>query len=240
MKYKIKHFAYFGELNSKIGNTLIDSKAWDLLRVSEVSKEFNIPQDRNEYEKVCNISNLKLIARKILEIVKKQGCTEIVSVGVGRAALEFNIKKTDPDMYVKCLDYTPEAINILNKVFPECDKIEEFDMLSGNWNITKDGMVLFYRVSTELTVEQWKDVFKSLFESKADNILFIPTENLSIKILVKEKLLQLRNLLYGHSQVFCGYMYSKDLFKEMWQDYYIVNQELNCAGMYIYVLKRMI
>ena len=58
----------------------------------------------------------------------------LFSVGVGGAGLEYQIKKIKPELELICSEYSQLNVDLLKKVFWECDSIMLFDITSKDWS----------------------------------------------------------------------------------------------------------
>ena len=88
-----------------------------------------------------------------------------------------------------------------------------FDMKKSDYNkLEKESLLLFFRVSTEFDKYIWKEIFKNIYNSHIEHFIFIPTENIKIKDIIKEKLKYYYNILRGKENTFCGWLYSHDEF----------------------------
>ena len=84
---KIRHHSIFTELNSNI----ID---WNKLRNSKVEKAYYIPYTKEEYLDMLE-SEIKIVSKHLDSIINycdKNNITKIVSIGAGRAVLEYAFK----------------------------------------------------------------------------------------------------------------------------------------------------
>ena len=55
MKLTIKHYYYFNKKANDVGNNLLQSSSWDILRLDSENTPFSIPEDRNEWIKKSDI-----------------------------------------------------------------------------------------------------------------------------------------------------------------------------------------
>lgn len=100
MKYTIKHYFDFGEKNEVINSNLLSKESWDAIRVENCETPFSIPKGRAEWISKCSSPKLSIIAKEIIDIMKKNNLTSVTSVGVGIAALEYNIKNYCSTIYI--------------------------------------------------------------------------------------------------------------------------------------------
>ena len=82
---KIKHYSIFNDhKNSKID--------WDFLRKSKKDHEYYMPQTEEEYKSIINKKNYKNIIKATSNYVNTNKLNTIISLGSGRAALEYQLK----------------------------------------------------------------------------------------------------------------------------------------------------
>lgn len=239
MKYSIKHYGSLPEkVQDKIGNSLLTPEAWDLLRTQDESGFYGLKDDRGWFLDVCKRSSNDPILIELEKLLSERTIKKLFSVGVGRAVLEYNIKSKNDKLEIICSDYTPKAINRLANLFPECNETILFDILKGNWKKYNQYTILMNRISTEFNELQWRDIFKSMYEGQIESIIFVPTEDLSVRLAIKERLINLRERLKGHKLIDCGMMYSREMFISFWGSYYKLLSETKIGTTSIYYLER--
>ena len=82
---KIKHYSIFNDhKNSKID--------WDFLRKSKKDPEYYMPQTEGEYKSIIDEKNYENIIEATSNYVNKNKLDTIISLGSGRAALEYKLK----------------------------------------------------------------------------------------------------------------------------------------------------
>lgn len=212
---KIKHYFCFDkEIQYKMTSEKLNDQNWDILRTDETKSPFAIERSVTEYEKNCEESlEYKRVAERICESIKKNGYQNLVSVGVGKGILEWHIKKMLPELNIECTDYTKESVNLLKNVFLNCDNFRVFDIMKDDYSVFgKDTVIMMYRVSTEFDNKQWCQIFDKLYNAGIENIIFVPTEILNLKIALHEKMWLGINYLRNKRSIFCGWMYSQGEF----------------------------
>lgn len=215
---KIRHYYFFGR--EKAMDTL-SAENWDELRLDEKPGPFSIERNIDDYEKNCTLSvEYYEAAEAIVRLWDEYKLGKrLVSLGCGKGIVEWHIKKLMPELYIKCTDYATESLELLKKVFVECDEFKKFDMLSTDdyKELRQDEALLMYRVSTEFSFEQWKEVFEKLYEGGVQNIIFVPTEVLNFSIAINEKKNHLANWVKHRKNTFCGWMYSRKEFEKIFR-----------------------
>ena len=219
---KIKHYYYFGnEVQKELNGAMLNENNWDVLR-TQGDKAFALENDIEQYEKNCEQSlEYKEAAKMIVSLLKKNNISKVVSLGAGKGILEWHIKNQMPEVHMVCTDYASEGIEQLKRVFIKCDEIYRYDMVEGDYSVWKDATILMYRISTEFTKEEWKNIFNRIYQCGIGRIIFVPTELLTFKIMVKEFGRHILNRICGRKDIMCGWMYSRKEFIEMFQEYNI-------------------
>ena len=168
-----------------------------------------------------------------------RGITDVHSVGVGCAPLEYHLKALAPSVQLTASDYSPGSIARLQRVFLECDKVVRFDILHGDWRKIQPNpptsLVLMYRVDPCFSNDQWRAVFERMEAADVCNILFIPADILTLHYIV---LVQKRFWLArfrGATQNFTGYDRSPKVFQRFWRDLYSC-EEILLGGLHSYWL----
>lgn len=212
----IEHYEVF---KTQFDSTELNQRNWDILRTESKESAYAIEDSIEEYEENCKEAvSYEISSKHIVDILKKQGCKHVVSLGVGKGILEWHLKKQMPDLYVECADYTEAAIEKLKIVFVDGDAFHRFDILEGNYQIfNKDAFFIMYRVSEEFCYSDWCKIFKKMNENGIKNILFIPdmlaTENLAIHMNKRHA----KHTEQGIKDIFCGWIYSEDILEEIFQ-----------------------
>lgn len=170
---KIRHYYFFDR--EKAMDTL-SAENWDKLRLDEKPGPFSIERNIDDYERNCTISvGYHEAAEAIVRLWDEYKLGKrLVSFGCGKGIVEWHIKKLMPELYIKCTDYATESLELLKKVFVECDEFKKFDMLSTDdyKELRQDEALLMYRVSTEFSFEQWKEVFERLYRGGRSKYYF--------------------------------------------------------------------
>lgn len=197
----------------------LDMDNWETLRTYEDGGPFSIERTRKSWVNNCeNKVDYRNVAAKVVDLLKDNGWKKVTSLGVGKGILEYHLKKMMPTLEVVCTDYTKSSLEALSKLFVECSRFQTFDMLQDDYSLLKESdVVIIYRLSTEFTKEQWKDLFSKMYVSRVENIIFIPTELLSIRICIDEKVRYFLNVLQHRRNTFCGWMYTRKEFLKIFK-----------------------
>lgn len=228
MRFTTKYYYYFAKKAKEVGHSLLSKKSWDVVRIDDhQDTPFSIPINRSAWIKK-GLRSLEIAehAKIIVELIKSMKLSKVVSVGVGCAWLEYNIKKIYPSLHLICTDFAPKTIQRLRELFLECDSIEEFDMLNGEWNSQESTLYLLHRVDTEFDNKQWKKIFSDMSYSNVRYILFVPSGFLTWRIWVSEKKKLLRHRMRRRQISFAGYLRTRDTFRILWMSQYNVKKEL--------------
>lgn len=238
MRRTIKHYYPFKRAKG-VGDSLAASAtAWDALRTGDDSWQ-SVPKDRSVWvARGKRRPEIAVHARAIVALVKREGFHSLISVGVGAAYLEYNIKRLHPSLRLTCSDFTPRSIDRLREVFLECDSIEVFDMLKDRWQPRQNALYLLYRVDNEFSDEQWKGLFARIASQNIDDVLFVPSAFLGWSFFIKEKLFNLWHRLKGYRIMFAGYVRTRDMMKTLWSPHYQVAAEVPIGGLTGFLLRK--
>jgi hypothetical protein len=239
MRITASHYYYFGSVSASVGASLVSPAGWEALRLSNADDNpFTLPADRRQWEKDCQTRiDLRQRAASILRLVQDHNLNAVFSAGVGCAQLEFHLKQLAPSLYLTCTDYTPGVVERLRTIFPECDRVECFDMLASPWPTLMSALYLLNRVDTEFSDTQFESVFARMAEAGADHVLVIPTSLLSAMGLCKEWLNRVAHTLARHPLTFAGYHRNRGSFEAAWSRHYVVASEVHLGdgrGFYLH------
>lgn len=231
-----KHYYDFGDnINKKIRGVL-DQSGWDIVRTDSGSPAFAIEESIQEYESNCrSLKEYQTAASAICRIFKKDGVTAAVSLGAGKAILEWNIKRMLPGIKLDMTDYTDNTIERLEKVFTAHDNIFRFDMMQDDYSAVKDyECCVMYRLSTEFSKKQWIRIFDKLHGQEVQKAVFIPTELASFSMMMKENKYHILRKIRKRSDIFCGWMYTENEFDDFWKGKYRVKykKKFNHTALY--------
>lgn len=246
----IRHYYIFDEATNKLKDNKLDSlESWDFLR--ENHPRFSISDNRDEWllaaesklNKDGQDGGLIQRAKDIAKIIESRGFTTLFSVGVGGAGLEYQIKKILPSLHLICSEYSAVALNVLKKVFFECDTFTLFDITQKDWSVgfalgdKKKQLCLIYRIDASFTNAEWREIFSNMHTSGVENVLYIPTSCLTImglrNRLFRKIIWKIRSIPYA----FSGYLRSKVVFTSFWEGKY-AEEVVVCGGLKGFLLTR--
>jgi hypothetical protein len=244
----VKHYYPFGETTKSLKDGELNSpESLDTLRVSH--PHFSFISERESWVRQCELGInkdgqdgcLNERAVEIVDLLKANKLTSIHSVGVGGAALEYHIKRLYPELRMIISEFAPQNVEMLQKVFYECESIILFNVLAENWSMwgrDERLCVMIYRVDPHLTDEQWRNVFMNLYESQVVNILFIPSSPLTLRSLYAEMKRYVLCKLIRKEISFAGYGRTRTVFRSFWASKY-QEHELSFSGMNGFMLSRI-
>ncbi len=245
-----KHYYYFGErMTGKFNGDgrELNSVNWDALRIDDEKSPFAIEKTVEAYETNCmQASSYKVAAEIIVSTIKRNSWTgrKVISCGVGKGILEWHIKKLCPELHVGCTDYAEKSIDRLKAVFTAMDDGYTFDMINGDYSaLGDDPIIIMFRVSTEFNREQWERVFRNMYSAGINTVFFVPTELATPAIIAKAHLSHIRNIIKGHKDTFCGWLYSENEFLKMFAganggSMYEVKEKTGVENTAVYLLNR--
>lgn len=239
---RCKHYFYFDSIIYSIKKSeMIDQNIWNQLRVGTNDNPFALENSKELYEENC-MSKMNSAyadcADYLCMLFEKYHICNVISLGVGKGILEWHLKNKRPQMQLTATDYTKDSLDILKKVSGICDDYFLFDFKTGDYSLLKqyDCLVL-YRLSTELDFEMWKRTFEKMSKNEIKQIVFVPTELLTFNMMLQERIGHIARIIRRKKDMFCGWMYSEKEIKNMWSDYYYIEQEKRMFDTKVYYLK---
>lgn len=222
----IEHYSCFSSDLERL-----DENAWEQLRNSteKDEKPYAFEENIADYEKNCErIPLYKEAAEHICNILEQENVKSIVSFGCGKGILEWHIKKISPEITLECSDFVESAMEKLKKVFVSCDKFSTFDMKNGDYSeFSPDKLLLFFRVSTELSFEEWCKAFKNMKDAGIKNVIFVPDLVATQELKDMYEKMHLKNIEKGKKETFCGWIYSEDVLRKIFESagYSIIRED---------------
>lgn len=221
---KIKHYSIFNDhKNSKID--------WDFLRKSKKDPEYYMPQTEGEYKSIIDEKNYENIIEATSNYVNKNKLDTIISLGSGRAALEYKLKlKTGITTIISDITksiFTLKKLNFFDEVLL-IDITKNLDI-----NISEKSIVILPRIDTELSDSQINQLFKTLNKKGVQHILFIPAQLISLKSFLIQLYILLKALIQKKSLVDCGYSRSRSRFKKLWKEFYDIDKSYNFKYLFL-------
>ena len=209
---KIKHHSIFNDLKT-------DNIDWEKLRDNPKEIHYYIPKNKNEYISFVQAQGqYKKTCQELRKVINEYRITNILSLGCGRAHLEYNLSKM-VDIKIDVSDLTESIIKIKSfKIFNNAyllDFSKKFKLEKNEYQL-----VLLTRIDTELSDNQLEDLFESLYNSNIKYIYFIPAELLNFKTLLVEIKLFIKSLLYRKKRVFCGFARTEKSLISKWKGFY--------------------
>lgn len=241
MKLTLRHYYHFQGNSSLQGDSLLSPAAWDNLRSEQdQSSAFFMPTDRDRWLQIAlETPGLPVQAREIAALISWEGFTSVVSVGVGRALLEYHLKQQLPKLPLICSEFSPQVVDRLRKVFLECERVDCHDFTQAGWPRPPGRpLYLLNRVDTELTDEQWSAVFSRLHAEGVQDILMVATSFLTPRVLACELKRHLMSWVIGRRLTFAGYLRTKSAFMDLWEPHYQVVRKVPAGALTGFLLTR--
>lgn len=206
---KIKHYSLF-----KSDMQVLD---WNQLRENPEEMPYYLPFNSEDYIKKANEYVEKKYVTKIINCILKEHYNKVFSIGAGVACLEYAIK-TNSNLFVGVSDFT-ESIERLKK-FDVFDEAIKLDIIKDKLPFDSKSILLMSRIDTEFSDEQLLLLFEKLKNTGIKNIIFIPAQKISMKLILIEIKKRVISLLKRKKLVFCGYSRSMGSFKKIFGNYY--------------------
>lgn len=240
------HYQEFGDSVARFKDRILDSpESWEELRrhhdhysVADTREEW-LRVSEGEVKKDGQDGGMKLRAAKVAAALDDLAAQELFSVGVGGAGLEYQIKKLKPALRLICSEYVPSNVEMLRKVFTECEECIVFDIFHDDWvRASAPGTVaLLYRIDAHFTDAQWRQIFEKLFAAGVRDIIFIPTGCLTLRSWVFRLRRRLIWFMTRAQTAFVGYVRTQKRFEQFWQGLYIA-EERDFSGLKGFILSR--
>lgn len=250
-KFTAKHYQVFGDSSSSLkNNSLNNVESWDALRKSH--PHYSIADSREKWLEAVELKVVKdgqdggLLqrAKDVSNLLNKEKISSVFSAGVGGAGLEYQIKKQNPEIQISCSEYSEVSVGVLKKVFIESGEIILFDILKGDWQGIKDkyikdrqSVLLMYRLDAGFTDTEWEKIFEQIHKSGIENVIYIPTNLLTMLSLWNRKSRELKWLVKREPVSFAGYNRTRKTFQSYWSNLY-TEKELKFGGLSSFFLKR--
>jgi len=239
----MKHYQVFGD------KALDSPQSWDALRLNH--PHFSISPNREEWLSASELLVKKdgqdggLIerARGVTELLKREGIERVFSLGVGGAALEYQMKKMMPGVKIVCSDYSTVTVETLKKVFLKCDEIVFFDLMKDDWvaankkYLGHNALCLMYRIDASMSDGEWHSIFKTLHGAGVEKVLYIPTGMLTVLSVYNRKWREIKWFFKGVKKRWSGYVRTKKRFEQYWRGLY-GQEELALGGLRSFFLTR--
>jgi hypothetical protein len=226
VKLTSKHYARLDRAISPPDRRLLSSSSWDALRLETQGTPYAIPEDRSTWIQQCDSErSLKQRAEALVDLFHRLGVSRILSVGCGRACLEFHVKRTDDGLYLACTDYAPRSVAALERNFLECDFVDNFDMRADAWPSDFD-LFLLHRVESQLDDGELNVAFKRMHHSCVRYVLLMPDMIVSPRDWIRERVKGLLHFAGDKRFVFDGYVRSFDSLASCWSETHELAEEL--------------
>lgn len=209
---------------------LTSAVAWDSLRTGNVGPEYAIPEDREEWlELVARDRHAEARSGDIIQLLGSRRVSSILSMGVGRGAMEYWLKRRAPGTRLTCADFSPAAIERLAVTFTMCDRLLCADLRTLSIAERYDAIIL-NRVDQELTDAEWRDVFATLATSLVGCVVFVPCDVLTLRTLVLTQARRLVGFVRRQQLVFTGWLRTRQRFESLWAGRFQIAAELDSRG----------
>jgi hypothetical protein len=164
-------------------------------------------------------------AAEIGLLLRNRHISDVHSVAAGVAGLEYYIKLAMPSLRLTVSEFAPVNVGRLRKVFHECDRIELFDIRTGDWGTIQpvhspNTLVLMYRTDPYLSNTQWRAAFARMAARGVRQVLFIPDTLISVEYILLLQARWWKARLTREPLTFTGYVRTDKTFRSLWQGIY--------------------
>ena len=236
----MRHYYNFGPEAEVVGGDLTSKAAWDRLRLDTTIDAFALPQVREAWVRLCEADDeARRRAEDVTRVVTEGGQSAVISIGVGRAHLEYWLKRERPELKLTCLEYATRTVDVLRGLFHECDLIDTFDLRAERWpRADPDTLYLCCRVDTELNDSEWGSVFSRMAAAEVRRVVFVPSGFLDARTVAREAVGRVKGLLSGRPATFAGYVRTKAAFRQLWRSGFVERRELGVGDRQAFLLER--
>ena len=219
----------------RLDQRLEGAAAWDTLRTSETEPSFGVPATREAWESQCGQAFLIERGAAIAGIADRLGAKAIVSFGVGRACVEYQIHRANPHLSLHLSDFAPKTVQRLRKLFLEAGSVSVVDILRDDLPHVQGGLTLLHRIDTEFTDEELRQVFARLSGAGHGLILVVPTGFLTLRELLVEAGRRVVSSTRLRRATAAGHVRTRAVYDTFWRGLYEVRSEgrLDSDGHYI-------
>jgi hypothetical protein len=219
---------------------LSSSKAWDALRTAEPSGSFGFGRTREDWEhQALDAVELNTRTVALLGMLRKWRCERLVSVGVGTGMLEYLLKRKAPDIRLRCGDYAPTTVALLQERFLDCDAIELMDLTNPGWATNPTEVILLHRVDMELRDDEWKAVFAELRARHCEHVVLVPCGLLTPRAAMREARTAVAALLRRQALRPAGFLRTHARMRELFSQSYMLSAAVSGGGLPIWALERL-
>jgi hypothetical protein len=219
---------------------LTSPDAWDSLRTAEPNGHFGFGRTREDWENHALASaELDARAMALLSLLRKWRCESLVSVGVGTGMLEYLIKRMAPDIRLRCGDFAPTTVELLQKRFIDCDKIEVMDLTTPDWATNPTEIIILHRVDMELRDDEWKAVFADLRARRSGHVVLVPCGLLTPLAAVREARTIVAAVFRHQALRPAGFLRTSARMRELFSQSYVLSAAVSGGGLPIWGLERL-
>ena len=117
------------------------------------------------------------------------------------------------------------------KIFDEI-KLIDFTK-SVNLKNENSTIVILSRIDTELSDSQLKNLFKNLYDSDIEYLLFIPAQLITFQSILIQFYIIIKSILFRKKLVDCGSSRSRSRFIRIWSLYYDIDQKYKFNNVFL-------
>ena len=208
LRITLRHHFDFGPDRPVVGDELVRPEAWDALR-TQTDGAFTIVRSREELERAADERpEIGERARAVDVWLRERKVRTFASYGVGGAVLEAWLQRLNPERRLLLADYAPETVDRLRALFQQ-EEVVSHDLLA-HPPLTADAH-LFHRIDTELSDDQWAEVFRRF---AAETVLVVATEVATARSFAQELLLRARSRRLTRA----GWLRNRSAFEALWSE----------------------
>lgn len=192
----MKHYYWFPTEEQRV----LDKSAWESLRESndERLNAFSLEQSKELWERKCrDADEYRFFAEQIARHLPREA--NVYSFGIGKGFLEWNLRRVRRDIGITGTDYTERTLNRLREYTDEI-QFRVFDLLKDDYselNCTEKDYCILFRISTEFSKSEWRDIIRRMGAAGIKHVLFVPTEEMNATTWMQEMWLRIKTVISG-------------------------------------------
>jgi len=150
--------------------------------------------------------------------------------------LEYVLKLRAPDVAIRCGEYAPATVQLLQNHFGDRADVRQMDLRESSWAEPGD-LVLLNRVDMELSDKEWRRSFSLLAHGGVTRIIFVPCGLMSPFSLVRQARILTAGVLRRQALTRTGWMRTPRRLISLFSAQYRLSQSIPRDGFEVWGLE---